>query len=136
MNILAVVMIVGVAVSCTIAYLLMFDERTKQELPDQQSIIKRVLESRTTTLSNVARQPTVPSVPVADGQTKPQEAVSTGAAGSSGSSTVRHGAVEIDEKNIAVLKARDNARAMADVQPERVVAILRRWLSEDDRKFR
>ena len=133
MNLLAVVMIVGVAVSCTIAYLLMFDERTKEEVPDQQSIIKRVLESRTTTLSNVPRQPAVLENPV---QVKPQTPATNTAQTKSPRDAVKHGEVEIDEQNITVLKARDSARTLADNQPERVVAILRRWLSEDDRKFR
>lgn len=133
MNLLAVVMIVGVAVSCTIAYLLMFDERTKEELPDQQSIIKRVLESRTTTLSNTPRQPAVLENPL---QAKPQTPAGNTSQATSALGAVQHGEVEIDERNITVLKARDSARTMADNQPERVVAILRRWLSEDDRKFR
>ena len=133
MNLLAVVMIVGVAVSCTIAYLLMFDEPIKKELPDQQSIIKRVLESRTTTLSNVPRQPAVLENPV---QVKPQTPAGDTSQAMSALGAVQHGEVEIDERNITVLKARDNARTLADNQPERVVAILRRWLSEDDRKFR
>ena len=133
MNLLAVVMIVGVAVSCTIAYLLMFDERTKEELPDQQSIIKRVLESRTTTLSNTSRQPAVLENPL---QAKPQAPAGGTSQATSALGAVQHGEVEIDERNITVLKARDSARTMADNQPERVVAILRRWLSEDDRKFR
>lgn len=133
MNLLAVVMIVGIAVSCTIAYLLMFDERTKQELPDQQSIIKRVLESRTTTLSNVPRKPAVLENPT---QAKPQTPATNTAQTKSPIGAVQHGDVEIDEQNITVLKARDSVRTMADNQPERVVAILRRWLSEDDRKFR
>lgn len=133
MNLLAVVMIVGVAVSCTIAYLLMFDEPIKKELPDQQSIIKRVLESRTTTLSNVPRQPAVLENPV---QVKPQTPAGDTSQAMSALGAVQHGEVEIDERNITVLKARDSARTLADNQPERVVAILRRWLSEDDRKFR
>ena len=133
MNLLAVVMIVGVAVSCTIAYLLMFDERTKEELPDQQPIIKRVLESRTTTLSNTPRQPAVLENPL---QAKPQTPASDSSQVTSALGAVQHGEVEIDERNITVLKARDSARTLADNQPERVVAILRRWLSEDDRKFR
>ena len=133
MNLLAVVMIVGVAVSCTIAYLLMFDERTKEELPDQQPIIKRVLESRTTTLSNTPRQPAVLENPL---QAKPQTPASDSSHVTSALGAVQHGEVEIDERNITVLKARDSARTLADNQPERVVAILRRWLSEDDRKFR
>ena len=133
MNLLAVVMVVGVAVSCTIAYLLMFDERTKEELPDQQSVIKRVLESRTTTLSNTPRQPAVLENPL---QAKPQTPAGDTSQVTSAIGAVQHGEVEIDERNITVLKARDNARTMADSQPERVVAILRRWLSEDDRKFR
>ena len=133
MNLLAVVMIVGVAVSCTIAYLLMFDEPIKKELPDQQSIIKRVLESRTTTLSNTPRQPAVLENSL---QAKPQTPAGDTSQAMSALGAVQHGEVEIDERNITVLKARDNARTMADSQPERVVAILRRWLSEDDRKFR
>ena len=133
MNLLAVVMIVGVAVSCTIAYLLMFDERTKEELPDQQPIIKRVLESRTTTLSNTPRQPAVLENPL---QAKPQPPARDSSQVTSALGAVQHGEVEIDERNITVLKARDSARTLADNQPERVVAILRRWLSEDDRKFR
>ena len=133
MNLLAVVMVVGVAVSCTIAYLLMFDERTKEELPDQQSIVKRVLESRTTTLSNTPRQPAVLENSL---QAKPQTPAGDTSQVTSAIGAVQHGEVEIDERNITVLKARDNARTMADSQPERVVAILRRWLSEDDRKFR
>ena len=133
MNLLAVVMIVGVAVSCTIAYLLMFDERTKEELPDQQPIIKRVLESRTTTLSNTPRQPAVLENPL---QAKSQTPAGDTSQVTSAIGAVQHGEVEIDERNITVLKARDSARTLADNQPERVVAILRRWLSEDNRKFR
>ena len=133
MNLLAVVMIVGVAVSCTIAYLLMFDERTKEELPDLQSMIKRVIESRTTTLSNTPRQPAVLENPL---QAKPQTPAGNTSQATSALGAVQHGEVEIDERNITVLKARDSARTLADNQPERVVAILRRWLSEDDRKFR
>jgi flagellar biosynthesis/type III secretory pathway M-ring protein FliF/YscJ len=133
MNLLAVVMIVGVAVSCTIAYLLMFDEPIKKELPDQQSVIKRVLESRTTTLSNTPRQPAVLENPL---QAKPQTPAGNTSQATSALGAVQHGEVEIDERNITVLKARDSARTLADNQPERVVAILRRWLSEDDRKFR
>lgn len=126
-------MIVGVAVSCTIAYLLMFDERTQKDLPDQQTTAKRVLESRSATLSNSPR-------PVA-GQSNPAQTKAQVAAGSNEPEVrervvIRRGAVEIDEQNGPVIQARDNARAMADSQPERVVAILRRWLSEDDRKFR
>ena len=119
-------MIVGVAVSCTIAYLLMFDERAKQELPDQQSVTKRVLESRATSLNSYNRQT---SVQTSSAATKNQDI-------SGSAATSVSGRVEIDEENSHVVKARDNARAMADNQPERVVAILRRWLSEDDRKFR
>lgn len=126
MNLLAVVMIVGVAVSCTIAYLLMFDERTKNESPDQQSVTKRVLESRSTSLNGYNRQTVVQPGSI---QTNPQDT-------SRSEAILVSGRVEIDEENSQVVKARDNVRAMADNQPERVVAILRRWLSEDDRKFR
>lgn len=126
-------MIVGVAVSCTIAYLLIFDERTQKESPDQQTTTKRVLESRSTTLSNSPRPGAGQPNPV---QTKTQEAAESNEAGVRERVVIRRGAVELDEQNGPVMQARDNARAMADSQPERVVAILRRWLSEDDRKFR